>query len=841
MSEAAATPIRVLHVDDDPDLAEVVALHLERAHDRITVATATSAREGLDYLAGDDPVDCIVSDHDMPRMDGLDLLRAVREDHDELPFILFTGKGSEEIASEAISAGVTEYLQKETGSEQYAVLANRIERAVSERRTRAALEESERMFSTLIENLPGMVYRCANEPDWPMVYVSEGCRELTGYDAEALEEDGGIVWGEDVLHPADAEEAWKTVQDALDDGERFELTYRIVTADDEVRWIWERGSGVYEDGDLAFLEGFITDVTERRRREDQLREQRAFTEGALNALDDIFYVVDADSGELLRWNDKLTETLGYPESALAEMRGRDLVTDDHVDRLLEGKAAALETGSMAVEVDLETAEGERFPVEIRGSPMYGDEGDLLGLGGVARDISERLERERELERYRTLVENVGDPMFVLDEAGRYVMVNQAMTEQSGWSRAEFVGDRPTKFMHEDDVQRGTELVIELYEDDDQQWGTFEFVPEAGDREGDVVECMIAPLSDDGELQGAVGVIRNIQDRVERERELERYETIIQAVGDPVYALDEDATLTFVNDAFEEMSGYDRDELVGEHISTVVRDEDVDRGTAHIEAMLADPEQRAAKFEIEVHTSDGEHVPGELHLALLPVDDEFRGTAGIVRDIKERKQREERLEEFASVVSHDLRSPLNVILGRLDLARRQDDPTHLDRMADAAERMDQLIDDLLTLARKGQTVGETETVDLQTVAEGAWRTADPADATIEIAAPGTVEADPDRLHELLENLFRNAAEHAVDGDGETVAVRLGSWDGGFFVADDGPGLDPDERDDVFDHGYTTSDTGTGFGLSIVQRIAEAHGWEVEVTDGADGGARFEFLT
>ncbi|WP_276220787.1 response regulator [Haloarcula halophila] len=130
--------IRVLHVDDEQNLGEVVAMHLERIHEEITVTHVRSAREGLDRL-GEAAFDCVVSDHDMPNMDGLEFLRCVRADYPDLPFILFTGKGNEEIASDAISAGVTEYLQKDVGTDQYTVREPHRasgQRAASEDRTR---------------------------------------------------------------------------------------------------------------------------------------------------------------------------------------------------------------------------------------------------------------------------------------------------------------------------------------------------------------------------------------------------------------------------------------------------------------------------------------------------------------------------------------------------------------------------------------------------------------------------------------------------------------------------------------------------------------------------------
>jgi signal transduction histidine kinase len=154
-------------------------------------------------------------------------------------------------------------------------------------------------------------------------------------------------------------------------------------------------------------------------------------------------------------------------------------------------------------------------------------------------------------------------------------------------------------------------------------------------------------------------------------------------------------------------------------------------------------------------------------------------------------------------------------------------------------MAELIDDLLTLARQGRGLGDTEPVDLETLARTCWQAFDTGDLVVVDGL--TVEADRSRLRELLENLLRNAVEHA--GPDPTVRIgALGSPEDptGFYVADDGPGIPPDDREQVFEHGYSTDEEGTGFGLAIVRAVADAHGWEVRVTDGEDGGARFECL-
>jgi signal transduction histidine kinase/CheY-like chemotaxis protein len=258
----------------------------------------------------------------------------------------------------------------------------------------------------------------------------------------------------------------------------------------------------------------------------------------------------------------------------------------------------------------------------------------------------------------------------------------------------------------------------------------------------------------------------------------------------------------------------------------------------------------------------------------------------LRDREARLERErERLEEFAAVVSHDLRNPLNVADGHLGLARRALEgdgapDEHLAQVADAHARIDALVDGVLSLAREGERVGDPERTDLRAVARQAWAvTGDdtPGARLVGSGDLGTVACDPERVRTMFENLFANAVEHGAtapraeaqqgaggvdrsrepDGAGGGpepdggdaggpgnggVTVRVGPLDdgSGFFVADDGPGIPPEERDTVFERGVSTAD-GTGLGLAIVRAVVGAHGWSVRAVESDDGGARFEVLT
>jgi signal transduction histidine kinase len=151
-------------------------------------------------------------------------------------------------------------------------------------------------------------------------------------------------------------------------------------------------------------------------------------------------------------------------------------------------------------------------------------------------------------------------------------------------------------------------------------------------------------------------------------------------------------------------------------------------------------------------------------------------------------------------------------------------------------MEELIDDLLTLARQGEPIEETEPVSLSNIATQSWRMVDTGESELVVDRDRTFLADPDRLQQLFENLFRNALDHG--GSNLTVTVGRLDDDAGFFVADDGDGIPTDERENVFESGYTTEQDGTGFGLAIVSEIVDAHQWAITVTEGENGGARFE---
>ncbi|ELZ41117.1 HTR-like protein [Halorubrum saccharovorum DSM 1137] len=578
--------IDVLHVDDDPSVLDLTEAFLERELGSVAVTTVAEPSAALDRL-DDGEFDCVVSDYDMPGTDGLELFEAIHAEHRRLPFVLYTGKGSEEIASQALNAGVTGYFQK-GGPEQLRRLANRVEQAVDEHRT--------------------------------------------------------------------------------------------------------------------------------------------------------------------------------------------------------------------------------------------------------REIA---------DRYSTVIDALGYPVYVVDETGVFRFVNEPFAELTGYDREELVGSTPALIKDETAVDEAEDRLGRVLSSSGPDVNRFsvDIVP----KEGEPIPCRdhMAALPYEGDcFEGSVGILRDVSDERARREELETKNRALDEAPVGITITDPDLPdnpMVYVNDRFVEVTGYDRDDAVGVNCRFLQgKDTDEEPVSRLREAIDAEEPE---SVELLNYRKDGTPFWNRVSVApILDGDGSVSEWVGFQEDITAFKEREaalerqnERLDAFAAIVSHDLRNPLNVAQGRVDLAREATDGSaQLDAAADALDRIESIVEHTLTLAREGETVGDPEPVALAEVTADSWETVDTGSVSLSNEADGEVLADPDRLRNLFENLVRNSVEHAGDG----VRIRVGDLPDGFYVADDGPGIPESVRDGLFEPGQSGTAGNTGFGLAIVQEIATAHGWTVEAVDAADGGARFE---
>ncbi|MBP1923285.1 PAS domain S-box-containing protein [Halorubrum alkaliphilum] len=701
---------RILHVDDEPDLSEMVGIFLGRADERFEIVQATSASMGLDQLS-EQPFDCVISDYDMPGCNGIEFLQKVREEFPELPFILFTGKGTEEIASDAISAGVTDYLQKQRGTDQYTVLGNTVANAVESYQSTQMVRQREQQLQTILDCVTDAIVEV--DSNWRFTLINQQAEELYKMDEESL-------LGRDF---------WEVFSEALDT--RFEAEYRQVMETREPTSFVEYFSQLDGWFDIEVypkneggIEFYFVEVTKQRERQHELEQANA-------VLSTLF------------------ETL--PVGVLTEDSNRNVIAVN--DHLLE----------------------------------------LFGVAEVPEDI-------HGIDCVQ-LTEQVSD-MFV--ESNRFINgINNLVAARE-----------PTD---------NDQLVL---------------------HDGRIFERDYRPIKHSDE-DGHLWVYTDIS---EQEAQRRRYEAVFNQTYQFSGLLELDGTVLEANDTVLEFGGLDRDEVIGQKMW-------------EIQLFQYSQETRKRAQSAVERAADGDFVHHELRLqgadreaiidfSVRPVTDEDGNVIFLVpegHDITERKEHEQaiqrerdQLDEFAEVVSHDLRNPLNVAKGRLELAQQEHDSTHFSAIERALDRIERIAEDVLWLAREGREIGSLDAVVLHETIDAAWNlVADcAADTELHYADDGLsaakIEADDDQLSQLLENLFRNAIEHG----GEEVTVTVGVMDDGFYVEDDGPGIPEDRRDRVFTAGYSTSEDGTGFGLSIVKQITEAHGWEICITQSTESSTRLE---
>lgn len=462
--------------------------------------------------------------------------------------------------------------------------------------------------------------------------------------------------------------------------------------------------------------------------------------------------------------------------------------------------------------------------------------------------------QRELERS---YERITDGFFSIDDEWRYTFVNErgaeivdksveAMEGRTVWEVFPDLDDTPFGEAFRTAMEEQESTQIEAYYEPHERWYTVSVYP---DEEG--ISIYFRAINERIQFEQTLTALHSVAsdlselDSVEAicERSIEAAEHLLE-FDVSLIAIEENGVLQPVAVS----SGMEPDDFKPRPITDDIAGLTYRSG----EAYLIDDIQNHPEANPTTSLGSGLSVPVGTHGNFQAVDEDVGGfterdlklaqllmshTADHLDRLEDRRTMEQhidRLDEFASIVSHDLRNPLSVAMGRLELASNECDTEHHDHIESALHRMEDLIEDLLTLARKGESSIDVDRVNLGQMAETCLESVDMGDATVSITTDQTIMADNHRLQQLLENLYRNAIEHA----GSECTIKIGALENGFFIEDDGPGIDPDARDQVFQIGYSTKPDGTGFGLSIVHEIVEVHDWTITVTDAPEGGARFE---
>lgn len=347
--------------------------------------------------------------------------------------------------------------------------------------------------------------------------------------------------------------------------------------------------------------------------------------------------------------------------------------------------------------------------------------------------------------------------------------------------------------------------------------------------------------------------------------VEEYQTLVQCSADLIAVADEDGVFLHYSPSATRILGYESDDLIGESAFSYIHPHDREEVYELYKGMVDDPEVTTQRAEFRFRTADDDWVWLEAHgsnRTESPID----GYVINARDISERKtleqelQREKRqVQQFVSIIAHDLRNPLTIATTYLDTAVASGNVSLLEVVDEELERMERIVTNTLSTTQVDLVEQNADFVAVSSVAKPVWESVSGGRGRLSIVEDVQIEADERQLAWLFSNLFHNAIEYGGDVHveiGPLVAPREdenengnGNGNGneptdtgdldGFYVADDGPGIPKDRRERVFEAGYTTDPTKTGLGLAIVRAVAIAHRWTCRITEGDQRGARFEF--
>jgi PAS domain S-box-containing protein len=712
--------IQVLHVDDDLDLTNLVGNYLERKDTQIELQTAASIDEGLSIVS-EGNIDCIISDYDMSNKTGVEFLRSVRKQDKNLPFILFTGKGSEEVASEAISMGVTDYIQKKTATSQYALLANRIRNAVE---SVWAQNERDRHLEAIETAREGISIL---DEDGYFVYVNQAYADLYGYQPNEIL---GEHW--EFLSPAD--EIPYTYEEILPILNESGYWHGVTTG------LRADQSTFVEDQVLARTNAdgvvcTVRNITEQEENKKELKQTNVLLSTLFDALP-VGVLAEDDNRDVMAVNQQLYEFFevsGSPSEAIGKdceqfaSKVSELVVDS--TEFVEQINTVASEGEPIEEDEIVRTNGQTFERSYQPIEFAGGDGHLW----VYYDATDRTNHERQLK--------------ALNKTSQDLMAAKTHNKVCE------IGTKAAR-----DIL-GLQLNgIHLY--DENKSG---LVPMA------TTDGLTDLIGEPPVLTGDNSIAWRVYNK-----------------GDAL-ALDNVHT---------DPDRYNPDTLIRSEIYLPIGDYGI----------LIGGSTESEQFD-DQDIVLGEILAGNINTALEQVSQ----TQQLQARERELTRQNERLEEFTSVVSHDIQNPLTVAAGNLQLAIENNDSEYLNKVKRAHDRMEALVDNLLTLAQEGANTADITPVSLTELSEGCWQNVETSTATLNVTTNSIVFADKNRLKQLFENLFANAVEHG----GETVTV--GALEDGFYVSDDGPGIPVDERDQVFKFGHSTSDSGTGFGLNIVKEI------------------------
>lgn len=596
-----------------------------------------------------------------------------------------------------------------------------------------------------------------------------------------------------------------------------------------------------DEGDTQALQDQIA-MAHEQAREISSSHHEPFHTG-LDALGEIFYELDA-SGRLVRWNDQLPAITGLDHGDLAGTSLQSLVVPADRERVSAALESVQQYGAHTFEVDIQADSGTVIPHEFSGARLVAEDGSYRGVVGIGRDVRDRQAQEQELneatERYEAIVEQSQEGIHIVQN-GVNVFVNDQFCSMTGYDEDELLG-APFYIAiapeYHDLVKRRHEQRLR----GEDPPSTYDLELETKDGERLLVALNVSRIQYGGE-PATLATHRDITDRKEHERELARFKRATEAAGQAIFRTDTAGTITYVNPAFETITGYSEDEAIGQ-TPRILKSGEMD-GAFYADLWETITAGEQWENTIINEKRSGEYYHAQMTIAPVSKDGDIEEFVAIQTDITQRVEQNRQVRTLDRVLRHNLRNKLSIIGASAERIRTEGSDSvehHVETITDEINSLSRTADkarELSTFLAAETARKPIDVVRLLNEVAAEFQTEYPA-ATVEVVPEEPVLGNAvDEINRAVRELVENALEH---NNGPDTTVTLDAEHRGEMidikVADDGPGIPPDQRDRIFEEGEQGLDSdGTGLGLYLVQTLVDRYEGEVWVADNDPEGVVF----
>jgi PAS domain S-box-containing protein len=841
-------PIRILHVDDDLSCLKVAQQCLG-TQGEFQIEAASSVGKAIKRMKKED-FDVIVSDFKMPGKDGLEFLKELRERGNDVPFIIFTGKGREEVAIKALNLGADGYFSKSGAPETvYGELAHGIRQVAERKRAEEALKESETKYKSLIQNIPDLVYRA--RADWSTEIVANS-KSVCGYTIQEF--DSRRVNWLDIIHPDDKARVVKEGGIILEGPASITQEYRIVDKESGVRWVEDHKTSFFsKNGVFEGIDGIVFDVTSRKKMEQALHASLDRYRSFIEVTGELGWTTSAD-GEIVEDLPSFREFTGLTYEEIKGWGWSKALHPDDLERTTRIWKEAVRTKSKYEgEYRLRRHDGVYRYFIARSVPVLNEDGSIREWVGTCIDITERRIAERTLkeseEKYRSLVELAPDGILAVNAEGIVTSANRSFLTLVGHDSEEIVGKPFTelKTMRMEDIPKFQEMFKSLIKGESPAPVEFFYVR----RDGTSRWAEVHPglLTKEGNPVGVQVLMRDVSERKDAEKLIlenqQRFAALF--IGNPEATVYTDPSFHIIdaNPRFASLFRYLPSEVKGKHLTDVVVPERLIAESKMLERKAA---KGYATHDTVRKRKDGSLIPVSVSSAPIFIRDKLTGYISVYKDISEQTNAQkkltmmnEKLQVVGGLTRHDVRNKLSAIVGNAYLARKRTaDNIRVQEYLREIEKAVQQSVAIFDFAKTYEMLGieELTHTDVEkTIKEAASLFSDLKGAKVINDCHGlNLLADS-----LLQQLFYNLIDNSLKYGQEITRIRIhyeksGKNDVTLVYEDDGIGIRDAEKPKLFKEGYSTG-ASTGHGLYLIKKITEVYGWTIEETGKFGGGAQF----